>query len=377
MDVSFGNRLRSQRERQQLSLTVIAERTKIKASLLEALERDDVSHWPTGIFRRSFVRTYAQAIGLDPDVVFKEFLERYPEPAEEDVTAILAAAQEGRRPPTRLGAFLATLGVIPAAKTPVPKARTASSARASAVAHREPEPETQDDFVPVAVQDDPAPLAEGFLAQHGLAMSAAVAEADDREPARITATGPDVPPDPGPCETLPAPAMAYESQPQRAERPAADRELSALAELCSRLARVLQPRDVTSVLEDAARVLRAAGVILWMWDPATRTLRHVLAHGYSSDVLSRLPRVRFDTDNAIADAFRSADTRVVHGSGQATGAVVVPIVTPTGCAGVLALEMQDRGEERECVRAFATILAAQFAMLFGVAPDAEAVAVGA
>ena len=52
MDVSFGNRLRSQRERQQLSLTVIAERTKIKASLLEALERDDVSKWPPGIFRR-------------------------------------------------------------------------------------------------------------------------------------------------------------------------------------------------------------------------------------------------------------------------------------------------------------------------------------
>jgi transcriptional regulator with XRE-family HTH domain len=367
MDVSFGNRLRSQRERQQLSLTVIAERTKIKASLLEALERDDVSNWPAGIFRRSFVRTYAQAIGLDPDVVFKEFLECYPEPVEEDVAVILAAAQEGRRPPTRIGAFLATLGVLPAARVPAPKARTADAPTA-AVAHREPAPEVQDDLPPFEAQDAPAPLAEGFLARHGLGMSVAPAAADDLDAEPVYAPEP---------AALPAPAMAFESQPQRAEPPSGDRELSAVAEICSRLARVLQPRDVTSVLEDAARVLRAAGVILWMWDPATRTLGHVLAHGYSSDVLSRLPRVQFDTDNAIADAFRSADTRVVRGSGQSTGAVVVPIVTPTGCTGVLALEMQDRGEERECVRAFATILAAQFAMLFGVAPAAEAVAVGA
>ena len=41
MDVSFGARLRSQRERQQVSLAVIAERTKIKVSLLEGLERDE------------------------------------------------------------------------------------------------------------------------------------------------------------------------------------------------------------------------------------------------------------------------------------------------------------------------------------------------
>ena len=69
MECSFGTRLRSQREQQQIPLADIAERTKIKLSLLEALERGDVSLWPTGIFRRSFVRAYAQAIGLDADAV--------------------------------------------------------------------------------------------------------------------------------------------------------------------------------------------------------------------------------------------------------------------------------------------------------------------
>ena len=82
MPESFGARLRQQREREQIALTTISEQTKIKLSLLEALERDDVSHWPAGIFRRAFVRAYAHAIGLEPDVVVREFLELHPDPIE-------------------------------------------------------------------------------------------------------------------------------------------------------------------------------------------------------------------------------------------------------------------------------------------------------
>src|SRR5262249_19114951 len=77
---TFGPRLRQERERRQISLTSIAANTKISRSLLEALERDDVSRWPTGIFRRAFVRSYASAIGLDPDQIVKEFQERFPDP---------------------------------------------------------------------------------------------------------------------------------------------------------------------------------------------------------------------------------------------------------------------------------------------------------
>jgi cytoskeletal protein RodZ len=76
---SFGPRLRQERERRQISLSSIAEDTKISRALLEGLERDDLSRWPGGIFRRSFVRSYAKAIGLDPDEVVREFLERFPE----------------------------------------------------------------------------------------------------------------------------------------------------------------------------------------------------------------------------------------------------------------------------------------------------------
>lgn len=105
MPDSFGAGMRERRERLQISLTTIAEQTKIKLSLLEALERDDVSRWPSGIFRRAFIRAYAHAIGLDPDVVVREFLERYPDPVEGvDPVAALAdveGATVSDGPPTR------------------------------------------------------------------------------------------------------------------------------------------------------------------------------------------------------------------------------------------------------------------------------------
>ena len=105
MEATFGARLRLQRERQQVPLATIADRTKIKLALLEGLERDDVSHWPAGIFRRSYIRAYAQAVGLEPDTVVREFLNRHPDPFEDD-SAVEAVAKsvEGttRRPPMRL-----------------------------------------------------------------------------------------------------------------------------------------------------------------------------------------------------------------------------------------------------------------------------------
>jgi cytoskeletal protein RodZ len=45
MDRSLGERLRHQREQQGVALIAIADQTKIKLSLLEALGRDDVSPW--------------------------------------------------------------------------------------------------------------------------------------------------------------------------------------------------------------------------------------------------------------------------------------------------------------------------------------------
>jgi hypothetical protein len=68
---------------------------------------------------------------------------------------------------------------------------------------------------------------------------------------------------------------------------------------------------------------------------------------------------------------------VVDGGDMTTGAVVVPLMTAGGCAGVLALELRQGGERLECVRAAATILAAQLATLIEVPLLADAEAVSA
>src|SRR5262245_36710928 len=125
MDSTFGTRLRLQREEQQIPLATIAEQTKIKLSLLEGLERGDVARWPTGLFRRSYFRAYALAIGLEPDGALREFLSHYPDPeAATDVTQVLAQARElnghaSRRPPTRLRFLIdSAVNALPALHLP-------------------------------------------------------------------------------------------------------------------------------------------------------------------------------------------------------------------------------------------------------------------
>lgn len=74
----FGARLRDARERRGLTLRVIADNTRISVRALEALERNDISQLPGGIFSRAFVRAYAQEVGLDPEQTIVEFLTRFP-----------------------------------------------------------------------------------------------------------------------------------------------------------------------------------------------------------------------------------------------------------------------------------------------------------
>jgi transcriptional regulator with XRE-family HTH domain len=102
-DESFGSRLRSERERRRIALEAIAENTKIGIGLLKGLERNDLSRWPSGIFRRSFIKSYAAAIGLDADETVREFLEHFPDPPEQlsAVDAAAAAADKGKAPATR------------------------------------------------------------------------------------------------------------------------------------------------------------------------------------------------------------------------------------------------------------------------------------
>jgi cytoskeletal protein RodZ len=73
----FGGQLREARQAKGVSLREIAGRTKISVAALEALERNDVSKLPGGIFSRSIVKAYATEVGLDGDQMVQAFLDRF------------------------------------------------------------------------------------------------------------------------------------------------------------------------------------------------------------------------------------------------------------------------------------------------------------
>jgi cytoskeleton protein RodZ len=74
----FGAKLREAREKRGISLRQIATATKISIGALEALERNDISKLPGGIFSRAFVRSYAAEVGLDPEETIREFITQFP-----------------------------------------------------------------------------------------------------------------------------------------------------------------------------------------------------------------------------------------------------------------------------------------------------------
>lgn len=61
--------LRHARERLGLSLRDIADRTRIRVAILDAIENHDVDRLPPGVFTRGFVKAYAREVGLDPEAM--------------------------------------------------------------------------------------------------------------------------------------------------------------------------------------------------------------------------------------------------------------------------------------------------------------------
>ena len=324
MEMSFGTRLRQQREQRQVSLEDISAKTKIKVALLEGLEGDDLSRWPQGIFRRAYIRAYAQAIGLEPDTALQQFLALYPEPPEE---LPLVAPESPKRPPTRLRFLLnAAFG---AARQAATDAREGYHARIEHVTR--------------VIPDYVEPLYEPETIEPG----------DDEVEA----------------DTVEQNSVEQTDMPLPFVQPA----LADIADLCTRVARASNLTQLEPRLADAVRILNAVGAVLWTWERHKNALRARVSCGYAEDVLARFPVVGRDADNAIGVAFRSGKIAVVDGADGETGAIAVPMLGTDGCVGVLALEVRHGDERNDVLHAIATIVAAQFVSLCMPPALAEAV----
>ncbi len=103
----FGASLREARERAGITLRHIAANTKISVLTLEALERNDLSRLPGGLFTRAFVRAYAREVGLDPEETLTHFLRRFPEVAgDAELKETVSDALVEREPRTGAGRAL-------------------------------------------------------------------------------------------------------------------------------------------------------------------------------------------------------------------------------------------------------------------------------
>lgn len=147
-------------------------------------------------------------------------------------------------------------------------------------------------------------------------------------------------------------------------------DLGATADLCTDLARITDTKDLPSLLARAARILDASGIVLWVADPAGVELLPSMAHGYPAQALSRLGAVRRESDNATAAAFRSGRLQVVASEAGQNGAIIAPLLTVSGCMGVMAVEVKNQGERDDGVRAATSIVAAQLATFVSAPPAA-------
>ena len=75
---AFGPNLRRIRVQRGVSIDQIVKTTNVSMAVWEGLERNDFSRWPTGIYARSCVRSYAQAIGVDPESTVDDFCRWFP-----------------------------------------------------------------------------------------------------------------------------------------------------------------------------------------------------------------------------------------------------------------------------------------------------------
>jgi cytoskeleton protein RodZ len=79
---TIGETLREARMRQRLDIADVEERTKIRAKYLRALENEEFGLLPGSTFVKTFLRTYAEVLGLDPHVLVEEYRASH-EPVDE------------------------------------------------------------------------------------------------------------------------------------------------------------------------------------------------------------------------------------------------------------------------------------------------------
>jgi hypothetical protein len=154
-----------------------------------------------------------------------------------------------------------------------------------------------------------------------------------------------------------------------AEPPAPPIDLPAAADLCAALSRMAETAALPPLLDRAAAILDASGIIVWMG--AGEELFPATTCGYDPRVITRLGPIGRAADNATAAAWRTGEIQTVSGGDAVNGAIVAPMFDARGCIGVLAAEVRHGREHDAATRAVTTMIASQLAAALAAWPAAS------
>jgi cytoskeleton protein RodZ len=142
----IGSTLRETRIRKKIDITTVEAATKIRAKYLRAIENEEWSVLPGPTYVKTFLRTYAQYLGLDAHLLVDEFAARFEEPEDLELPAFSREQRIPTRvrrvgPPSRLAAvgavalafvvFLLVLGLTADDDNPDGSASSTREARES------------------------------------------------------------------------------------------------------------------------------------------------------------------------------------------------------------------------------------------------------
>jgi transcriptional regulator with XRE-family HTH domain len=99
---TFVTRLRRHRQRARVSIEEIAANLRVRPELVEAMEKNDLSAWPRGLYARAWIRGYALVVDLDPVDTVEEFCRLFPQGDRraggtiQEIASIVASPSEYR-----------------------------------------------------------------------------------------------------------------------------------------------------------------------------------------------------------------------------------------------------------------------------------------
>jgi cytoskeleton protein RodZ len=91
----IGEALREARMRRRIDMSEVESATKIRAKYLRALENEEWQMLPGPTFVKTFLRTYAEYLGLDARTLVEEYKLRFERPSSGDLTPFAPVAARG------------------------------------------------------------------------------------------------------------------------------------------------------------------------------------------------------------------------------------------------------------------------------------------